>query len=130
MILDTSFLIDLMENDDGAAARKRNLDGSSEICRTSAATIFELWAGIFMSKKSEEEKRKVVNALSEIGVVSVSGRISEKAGELHGLLKKDGNEIGPIDAMIAATALLENETVLTRNAKHFARVKGLRIESY
>lgn len=130
MILDTSFLIDLMERDEGAAARKLELDGSSELCRASAATIFELWAGIFMSKKSEEEKRKVISALSGVGVVSISGKISEKAGELHGLLKKDGNEVGPIDAMIAATALMENETVLTRNTKHFARIKGIRMESY
>ena len=130
MILDTTFLIDLMEKDEGAAVRKQKLDDNAEICRTSAATIFELWAGIFMSKKTENEKRKVLNALSEVDIISLSGRISEKAGELHGLLKKDGNDIGPIDSMIAATAILENEPILTRNIKHFARVKGLIMESY
>lgn len=130
MILDTSFLIDLMEKEDGAIVRKQKLDEKSETCRVSAATIFELWAGIFMSKKTEHEKKKVLNALSEVNVISLNGRISEKAGELHGLLKKDVNDIGPIDAMIAATAMFENEPLLTRNAKHFARVKGLVMENY
>ena len=56
--------------------------------------------------------------------------MAEKAGEIHGTLAKGGQGIDNIDAMIAATALLENETVLTRNIKHFSRVKGLRVESY
>ena len=130
MILDTDFLIDLMHNNESAARRKQKLNEEIETPSVSTATIFELWAGIFMSRKSDEEKRKVTGALGGIRAVGLSQTIAERAGELHGLLKKEGNDIGVIDTMIAATALTENEILLTNNAKHFSRIKGLRIEGY
>ena len=130
MILDTSFIIDIMEMDEGALSRHRTLREQNESYRVSSATIFELWSGVGHSRKSENEKIKVLKALSGISTISLSLPMAEKAGEIHGILAKEGKEIDDIDAMIAATALLENETVLTRNVKRFARVKGLRIESY
>lgn len=45
-------------------------------------------------------------------------------------LNRNIQEIDAIDSMIAAIALLENEPLLTRNTKHFTRIKGLRVESY
>lgn len=130
MILDTSFIIDLMENDEGALERKQALSEKNEAYGVGAATIFELWSGIACSKKSQEEKSKVLKALAGLNIISMSPAIAEKAGEVHGSLVKEGNAIDHIDAMLAATAILENQTMLTRNVKHFSRVKGLRIESY
>lgn len=130
MILDTSFVIDLMEMDEGALNRHRKLVEKSETYRVSSAAIFELWSGVGHSKKSEEERLKVMRALSGISTIALTAPMAEKAGEIHGTLAKGGQGIDNIDAMIAATALLENETVLTRNIKHFSRVKGLRVESY
>lgn len=130
MILDTSYLIDLMEGDEGAVIRKEKLLDLNETQRISAATIFELWSGISASNRSEEEKVKVLRAISGINVVNVTTSIAEKAGEIRGTLIKDDKSIEAADAMIAATAVLENETVLTRNIKHFGIVKGLRVESY
>ncbi len=130
MILDTSFIIDLMEMDEGALDKHRKLVEKNETSRISSAVLFELWSGVGHSKKSEEEKLKVVRALSGINTIDLTAPIAEKAGEIHGTLAKEGRGIDNIDAMIASTALHENETLLTRNVKHFARVSGLRIESY
>jgi len=130
MILDTSFIIDIMENDAGAIDRKRTLTEKNESYRVSAATIFELWSGIACSRKSQEEKTKVLKALAGLNIISLNAQIAEKAGEIHGLLLKEGNAIDHIDAMLAATSLLENEAILTRNIKHFGRVRGLKVESY
>ena len=130
MILDTSFIIDLMEMDEGALDKHGQLVEKNETSRISSAALFELWSGVGHSKKGEEEKLKVMRALSGISTIALTAPMAEKAGEIHGTLAKEGRGIDNIDAMIASTALHENETLLTRNVKHFARVNGLRIESY
>ncbi|MBI2664166.1 PIN domain-containing protein [Candidatus Woesearchaeota archaeon] len=130
MILDTSFVIDFMQNEEGALRRHTMLLEKNETYRVSSATIFELWSGIAHSKKSKEERLKVTKALAGISTVILTVQIAEKAGELHGTLAKEGQSIDELDAMIAATAIQENESLLTRNVRHFAKVKGLKVETY
>lgn len=130
MILDTSFLIDLMDGDDDAEKRKDRLLSEHEAFKVSAATIFELWTGIYACVESGEEKSKVLNALAGIDVVNATKAVAEKAGEIHGILIKEGKVIDSMDALIASSAILENEPVLTRNVKDFGKVKGLRVEVY
>ena len=130
MILDTSFLIDLIKGDKSVVGTKALLTEKRETCRVSAATIFELWTGITSSSRSQEEKVRVINAVAELPIVNVSRQIAEKAGEINGTLIKSGEQIDAMDTIIAASSLLENETLLTKNIKHFGRVKGLRIETY
>ena len=130
MILDTSFIIDLMEGDEAALLRKMKLAEHKEMYRVAAPTIFELWSGISASDKPEKEKAKVLAALSEVITLQLSRKSAEKGGEIHGTLSKEGQGIDAIDSMIAAIATLENDTVLTRNVKHFMRVRGLKVESY
>ncbi len=130
MILDTTFIIDLMRRNESALATKERLLSSNETFRISSATVFELWSGIAASDRAGLEKAKVLAAMKGVDLIGMGRIIAEKAGEIHGSLIKEGNAIDHIDAMIAATAMLENETVLTRNTKHFTRVTGLKVESY
>ena len=130
MILDTSFIIDLMDGDEPALARKRKIEENKESYRVAAPTIFELWSGIFSSSMPDKEKSKVFTALSEINTIQIGRTSAEKAGEIHGSLVKKGQPIDSIDCMIASVALLENEILLTRNTKHFTRISGLKVEGY
>ncbi len=38
--------------------------------------------------------------------------------------------IDPEDTLIAGIALINNETVLTKNVEHFSRIRDLKIETY
>src|SRR3989338_6350417 len=115
MILDTSFLIDLMNGDQAAALRKQKLSENKEVYRVTALTIFELWDGIASSDKPEKEKLKALAALSDIHTIPLNRKFAEKGGEISGSLTKEGQTINAIDSMIAAIAMLENEALLTRN---------------
>ncbi len=130
MILDTSFILDLMGADEQAIDRYHKFSERNEAVRVCALTIFELWTGIACSSNPDAEKAKVTSALSQFDVIKLSRQSAEKAGEINGALIRAGSRIDPEDAMIAGIALLENETVLTRNVRHFSCVKGLRVESY
>jgi predicted nucleic acid-binding protein len=55
----------------------------------------------------------------------------EKASEIFWRLRKEGNMIEKFDCMIAAIFMMNGVyTVLTRNSKHFERIKGLHVLSY
>ena len=50
--------------------------------------------------------------------------------EIRASLEAQGLPIGPLDNLIAGTALSLNATLVTHNTKEFNRVKGLRIEDW
>jgi tRNA(fMet)-specific endonuclease VapC len=47
------------------------------------------------------------------------------AADVQAVLEAAGTPLGPHDALIAATALRHQATLVTRNAREFARVPGL-----
>ncbi|MBL8950099.1 MAG: type II toxin-antitoxin system VapC family toxin [Myxococcaceae bacterium] len=48
-------------------------------------------------------------------------------GRVSADLRRAGREIGVADTMIAAIALEHDLTVVTRNVRHFSRIKGLKV---
>lgn len=54
------------------------------------------------------------------------GLLEAKASALvRASLEKQGKPIGPIDILIAGTALSQGATLVTHNTKEFGRVEGL-----
>lgn len=53
-----------------------------------------------------------------------------KAGKLSGVLRSRGAEIDREDCLIGATALLNDEPVVTRKAGHFERIDDVDVETY
>ncbi|MBI5072642.1 PIN domain-containing protein [Candidatus Woesearchaeota archaeon] len=130
MILDTTFLIDLMNNDESARHKAEVLFNHGSLTYISTVTIFELHSGLARSGKSSPEQNKVRNVLDQQNIIPIDSTIAERAGDIHGALITQGQMLGSMDCLIAATALLNRETVLTRNVKDFQRIPGLKIESY
>ena len=63
MLLDTSFLIDLMNGDEDAVDTARELESELVQQRLSAMTLFELYYGAARSNQSESEREKIENVL-------------------------------------------------------------------
>jgi toxin FitB len=53
-------------------------------------------------------------------VVDVDADVAEIAGRLRATADLDGHPADPIDALIAASAMLRDAAVATRNVRHFA----------
>jgi tRNA(fMet)-specific endonuclease VapC len=53
-----------------------------------------------------------------------------EAAEIYADLYRRGQLIGDADILIAAVALANNLALASNNAAHFARISGLRIESW
>ncbi len=130
MILDTTFLIDLMKEDPAAVKKLKELERDKITQNIAALTLYELYVGIMLSTKPEKEKRKVLDTLASMNILDLNAKSAAKAGEVQGKLIREGKMIDPEDAMIAGIALLNNEIVLTKNVEHFSRIRALITETY
>jgi toxin FitB len=111
VLVDTDIFIDHLRG------RRQLVPGSSAI-RYSVITRCELYAG-----KATDERR-VEQILAPFAELDVNRAISQRAGRLRRTLP-----IRTPDALIAATALEHNLTLVTRNIRDFAKVPDLRVRS-
>ncbi|WP_434520930.1 type II toxin-antitoxin system VapC family toxin [Halorubrum sp. AS12] len=129
MLLDTSFLIDLMNGDEDAVEKARELETELVQQRISSMTLFELYYGIARATESESERQKVEDILASKPIHPADTAVMRKAGRLAGELQNEGAPVGDGDVIIAATAEVVDEPVLTRNVEDFERL-DVDIESY
>lgn len=131
MIFDTSFLVDLLRSSDLAVQKKaEELDAMLIQKAVTSITVLELWRGALRCGKTEQEKKKIDLLLRSFVVYSIDPEIAKKAAEIETYLLEKGEMVELEDILIAATALVKNMPLLTRNVKHFQRIKGLQVEEY
>jgi predicted nucleic acid-binding protein len=129
VLLDTSFLMDVMNGDDDAVTRAQQLEGDLVQQRLSSMTLFELYYGVARAETSEAERERVETVLESKPVHPADTVVMRKAGRLAGELANDGTPVGDGDVIIAATADVVDEPVLTRNVEDFERL-GVDVETY
>lgn len=129
MILDTSFLIDVLRGRDEVTDWERKLDDTGGGIVT-AISVMELWEGIHLADSTDAEQERVGELLRGLTHAALDQARAMAAGEINAKLLEDGESIDIEDVMIAAIALDLGEPLLTRNAQHFERVPGLKIETY
>ena len=131
MLLDTSFLIDLLRGKDKKALeRAKQLDDSLESKGVASITIMELWRGAMRSQRSDNEKKKINELLTSLFQYPFQENEAKKSGEIEAELMKQGAMIDLEDIMIAGVAKVHHEPILTRNVKHFSKIQGIHVESY
>ena len=124
-IADTSFLIDLGRGKDSAVRVAERLASEGQFIRVPAPVLFELAAG---SPAGLDEKRRTL--VEHFETLPFNGEHAERSGRVYKELRDKGADVGPLDAMIAGTALVEEEAVLTANVKDFSKVAGLKVLGY
>jgi tRNA(fMet)-specific endonuclease VapC len=93
----------------------------------STITLGELVLGTHLADEPKRELAKVESFLRPIQVLPFGRDEAVQWAALDARLRKQGNRIETEDAIIAATALALGMTLVTGNAKHFGRVKGLKM---
>lgn len=120
MIADTTFLIDfLVKRSDAVFFAKNNY------VVTTAISVFEIYQG---AKISEFEG--LDNFFNEFIVLKFGREEAVLAGKIALDLKRKGEIIDFEDCMIASIALIKDVPVVTKNLKHFSRIKNLKVISY
>ena len=130
MLLDTTFLIDLMDGEAKAIARAKAMEQAGTEVRIPTPALFELWRGVHLAAGSFAEASRVARALASYGTAPLDSTAAARGGEVDAILIRGGTPIDPEDAMIAGIALVRGDAVLTRSVRHFSRVSGLKVETY
>ncbi|WP_101297642.1 type II toxin-antitoxin system VapC family toxin [Halegenticoccus soli] len=130
MIQDTSFIIDLLRGNEDAEMLLNTIEKESRPQKVSSVTVLELYEGVARSGTPSEKQERILGVLESKFVVAADNAVMRKAGKLSGELITRGEQIEREDCIIAATALLNDEAVVTRNTKHFERIENLEVRSY
>ncbi|WP_440763992.1 type II toxin-antitoxin system VapC family toxin [Natronorubrum sp. DTA7] len=117
VLLDSCFFIDLFAEDAAAIAK---LDEFSwQEASVSTLTVSEVGFGL-----SDTERERFETIVQRVDVLPYGLTESRRALKEQRVLRKQGEQIGAIDVMIAATALEANKAVVTRNVDAFQRTSA------
>lgn len=128
VIVDTTFLIDLLRNVPSTVSRLKELEKQNEPIITTTITVFEVWKGT--DAEDAQKVNRILEMLNSIRVLPLDFKSAVEAGSIDRELSRKGISIDPEDSMIAGIAKVNNDSILTRNTKHFERIEGLSIEGY
>lgn len=122
-LIDSDVLVWLTRGHVGAAQRLHAISR----WRISAVTYMELAQGCRDGAELARLKKGLAARGTEI--VPITPAISERAAELiDSLALSHGMRLA--DALIGATALVNMDTLITANVKHFGAVQGLNFEAF
>lgn len=128
MILDRSFVLDLLDGDEGAVAKAEELERDGVTTKLPTMTILELYVGIGAAVDKDEERR-IRRVIDPLPVVPLDEDVAIRAGRRIGELSASSFKREKGDAAIGATADVAGEPVLTRNVDDFERL-GFEVETY
>ena len=98
----------------------------------SAITHYELFYGVLRCNRERQaqEVRKVETFLNHIHVLPFNSQTAKRAAAIRRELEEKGCGIGPMDTLIAATAVNAGLILVTGNLGEFGRISDLRCESW
>lgn len=133
--LDTSLLIDLCRGGNSrrhtrAVGKLAELTGRGEPLTTTRFNVAELYVGVCRASDEAREERRVQSLLECLAVIEFDAAASRLYARITAHLQLMGRPSGDMDALIAATALLAQETIVTANPSHFENMPGVSVEAY
>jgi tRNA(fMet)-specific endonuclease VapC len=124
-LLDTNVIIHYLKGDPGIVARiHKSPPGDLAI---PAIVLYELEYGTLQSKFPARRQRDLEEGWARIQHIPFDSDAAMAAARVRVGLEKQGLTIGPLDLLIAGTALSRGATLVSNNAAEFARVPGLRV---
>ena len=131
MIIDSSYLFDLMAEDPDAFSKGAELVEDGEMQWLPTPVVAEAYYGVATARSGTTEQ-EVRNRILGYPRIDVDEEIARKAGELLAAAddRVGGNAgVGPNDGYIAAMADVLDDAVLTGNVEDFESL-GVIVETY
>ena len=131
-LLDTNTLSYVARGEGGVGARMLSM--KRDAVAIPAIVAYELRYGLARL----DPLRPITRALTEnvgsllaaLRIVAFDDECAAAAAALRADLERAGTPLGPIDILIAATALATRAVLVTRNTREFGRVRGLMLEDW
>lgn len=95
-----------------------------------AVVLYELEVGLAKSPTGERRREQLAELAEGSNLLPFGVDEARAAAMVRLALERTGQSIGPLDTLIAGTALAHGATLVTRNLREFTRVEGLAVESW
>lgn len=92
--------------------------------------VYELKTRIAKSKDAAKPCGQFDQRPQVVAVLPFGVEEAKAAAELRARLEQAGTPIGPMDTLIAGTALAHRGVLVTRNVREFGRVPGLHVQDW
>ena len=130
-LLDTNVLSEILRPRPDAGVIGRLLAEPAAGLYASELTRFELRRGACLRDDPQPLWQQITDIILPLAQwMPVDERICLRAAELSANLRRSGREIGLIDTFLAATASARGLIMVTRNARHFEGIAGLKVENW
>jgi tRNA(fMet)-specific endonuclease VapC len=90
-----------------------------------AVALYELETGVAKSRHPEKTGAQLESVVSWMTVLPFGLPEAKASALVRASLERQGRAIGPIDILIAGTALSHGATLVTHNIREFERIEGL-----
>ena len=125
ILLDTNIISALLKGDVSIASR---IDEASTV-NIPIIVLGELYYGAYFSTHIQKNIKAINMLINQYSVIAVDEETSIEYGLIKSLLRKKGTPIPENDIWIAAIAMKNELTLITRD-KHFKEIEGIAIEKW
>ncbi len=122
-VLDTNTLIYFFKGK-GRIAERMFLENPGNI-GVPAIVLYELETGIAKSISPLKRTRQLNSVMEATTILPFNEKEAKASAVIRAGLEKKGLSIGPVDILIAGTAVANQGTLVTHNLTEFSRVDGL-----
>ena len=129
--LDSSFIIDILRNKADAVAIFDSI--KNEQLATTIINVYELVSGVYQVKDKNYDKHLNIlkNFLARIKILYLDRESAFESSKINARLSMDGRIIDDLDILIGGICISNNcKKIITKNKKHFDRIKGLEVVNY
>jgi len=123
--LDTNSLIDFFKGM-GRVAERLLATAPAEI-GVPTIVLFELEVGIAKSSSPVKRRAQLEHLLRCVRLLPFDRKAAESSARLRAGLEHAGTPIGPMDTLIAGTALAAGAVLVSRNVQELQRVPALKV---
>jgi tRNA(fMet)-specific endonuclease VapC len=130
-VLDTTVASALMRGEPGPSSRLlQKAPADVLLPQPAVAEIRYGLARLPSSRRRRELERRFTTLLVALAHAEWGDEVSRCFGDLKADLERRGQRVDDFDLAIAAHAVALDAAVVTRNTRHFARVRSLRVEDW
>ena len=124
-VLDTNTLIYFFGSRGQVRSNIRAVE-PEEIC-IPTIVLYELQVGLAKSMSPNRRAQQIEQILEYAHIAVFDEKAALASAQIRAALEQQGKPIGPIDILIAGTAVSLDATLVTHNIGEFSRVTGLRL---
>lgn len=124
-LVDTDWVVEYLKGREPAALTLPQLRHNG--LAISLITFGEVYEGIYHGRAPKHHEDIFLRFLRRVQVLSLNRTILRDFARIRGQLRSQGQIIGDLDLLIAATAIYHNLILLTHNFRHFSRIPDLEL---